>query len=113
MSNEASAKFEEPELQAWNHFAPRRGLPTPAAARLVKWANVRAGQNVLDVGCGTGVVAITAARVGARVHGIDLTPELLERARENAIIAQVKIDFRQGDAEELAFSDGEFDIVLS
>src|SRR5438128_11256055 len=113
MSDEAIAKFKEAQRQGWKHFAPLEGLTTPAAARLVKWANVRAGQNVLDVGCGTGVVAITAARIGARAHGIDLTPELLERARENASIAQMEIDFRQGDAEELAFSDGEFDIVLS
>src|SRR5256886_4313741 len=113
MSDDAIARFKEAQRQGWKHFAPLEGLTTPAAARLVKWANVRAGQNVLDVGCGTGVVAITAARIGARAHGVDLTPELLERARENARIAQVEIDFRQGDAEELTFSDGEFDIVLS
>ena len=80
---------------------------------MVKFANVRAGQNVLDVGCGTGVVAVTAARKGARVHGVDLTPELLERARENANIAQAEIDFREGDAEALAFDDVTFDVVLS
>src|SRR2546421_3963707 len=113
MSDDPIAKFKQQQRQGWKHFAPLEGLTTPTAARLVKFANVRAGQNVLDVGCGTGVVAVTAARKGARVHGVDLTPELLERARENAIIAQVEIDFRQGDAEELTFSDGEFDIVLS
>jgi ubiquinone/menaquinone biosynthesis C-methylase UbiE len=80
---------------------------------LVKFAKVRAGQNVLDVGCGTGVVAITAARIGARVRGVDLTPELLERARENASVANVEIDFREGDAEALPFDDAQFDSVLS
>jgi SAM-dependent methyltransferase len=80
---------------------------------LVKFANVRTGQNVLDVGCGTGVAAITAARIDAHVHGIDLTPELLERARENAHIANVEIDFREGDAEALPFDDATFDVVLS
>jgi ubiquinone/menaquinone biosynthesis C-methylase UbiE len=79
----------------------------------VKFANVRAGQNVLDVGCGTGIVAITAARIGASVRGLDLTPELLERARENARIANVEIDFREGDAEALPFDDVTFDVVLS
>ena len=113
MNPDPIAKFKEQQRQGWKHFAPLEGLTTPTAAKLVKFANVQAGQNVLDVGCGTGVVAITAARKGARVHGADLTPELLERARENASIAQVKIDFREGDAEALSFDDGTFDIVLS
>ena len=113
MSEDAIAKFKEAQRQGWKHFAPLEGLTTPAAARLVKFANVRAGQNVLDVACGTGVVAVTAARIGASVRGIDLTPELLERARENARIAKVEIDFREGDAEALPFDDGTFDVVLS
>jgi SAM-dependent methyltransferase len=65
------------------------------------------------VACGTGVVAVTAARIGARVCGIDLTPELLERARENARLASAEIDFREGDAEALPFGDAAFDVVLS
>jgi SAM-dependent methyltransferase len=68
---------------------------------------------VLDVGCGTGVVAITAARRGARVTGLDLTPELLERARESAKIAGLEIEWHQGDAEQLPFEDRAFDAVLS
>jgi len=113
MSEDAIARFKEAQRQGWKHFAPLEALTTPAAARLVKFANVRAGQNVLDVGCGTGVVAITAARIGANVRGVDLTPELLERARENARIANVEIDFREGDAEALRFDDVAFDVVLS
>ena len=113
MSEDAIAKFKEAERQGWKHFAPLEALTTPAAARLVKFANVRAGQNVLDVGCGTGVAAISAARIGAGVRGIDLTPELLERARENARIANVEIDFREGDVEALPFDNVTFDVVLS
>src|SRR5437660_7174572 len=113
MSDDAIAKFKEAQRQGWKHFAPLEALTTPAAARLVKFANVRAGQNVLDIGCGAGVAAITAARIGAGVRGIDLTPELLERARENARIANVEIDFREGDAEALPFDDVTFDVVLS
>jgi len=113
MSEDAITKFKEAQRQGWKHFAPLEAVTTPAAARLVKFAQVRAGQNVLDVACGTGVVAITAARIGAKVRGIDLTPELLERARENASVAQLEIDFRQGDAEALPFGNGEFDVVLS
>src|SRR5207249_9876385 len=99
MSEDAIAKLKEAQRQGWKHFAPLEALTTPAAARLVKFANVRPGQNVLDIGCGTGVVAITSARIGARVRGIDPTPELLERAREDARIATVAIDLREGDAE--------------
>lgn len=113
MSEEGLAKFKENQRQAWKHFAPLAMMTTPAAARLVKFANVRAGQNVLDVACGTGVVAITAKRMGAHVRAIDLTPELLECARENAKIANLEIEFREGDVEALPFGNGEFDVVLS
>jgi SAM-dependent methyltransferase len=113
MSEDAIGKFKEAQRHGWKHFAPLEALTTRPAARLVKFANVRAGQNVLDVGCGTGVAAITAARTGARVSGVDLTPELLERARENARIANVEIDFREGDVETLPFDDAAFDVVLS
>jgi 2-polyprenyl-3-methyl-5-hydroxy-6-metoxy-1,4-benzoquinol methylase len=113
MSEDPIAKFKETQRQGWKHFAPLEGLTTPPAARLVKWANVRSGQDVLDVACGTGVVAITAAQKGARVRGVDLTPELLEHARENASIANVEIDFGEGDAEALPFDDATFDVVLS
>ena len=113
VSSDPIAKFKEAQKQGWAHFAPLEARTTPAAARLVKFAGVGAGQRALDVACGTGVVAITAARLGAKVFAIDLTPELLERARENSRIADLEIDWREGDAEELPYSDGTFDAVLS
>ena len=105
--------FKASQRQGWAHFAPFEAHTTPCAARLVKHARVRPGQRVLDVACGTGVVSITAARLGARATGVDLTPELLERARENARIAAVDIDWHEGDVEKLPFGDASFDIVLS
>jgi SAM-dependent methyltransferase len=105
--------FKAAQKAGWAHFAPLEAFTTSAAAQLVKHAKVRAGQRVLDVGCGTGVVAVTAARLGAQVTGLDLTPALLERARENSHIAGVKIDWREGDIENLPFDDGAFDVVLS
>lgn len=87
---------------------------TPPAGHLVRAAGVRTGQNLLDVATGTGVVAITARRAGARVTGLDLTPELIERARENARIANAEaIEWRVGDAEAMPFEDASFDVVLS
>lgn len=110
---DALTKFKEMQRQGWAHFAPLEMWTTPAAARLVRHARVAPGARVLDAGCGTGVVAITAARRGARVTGLDLTPELLERALENARVAGLEIEWHQGDVEQLPFEDRTFDFVLS
>lgn len=110
---DALAQFKETQKKSWARFAPLEMTTTPTAAQLVRHAGVRSGQRVLDVACGTGVVAVTAARLGARTTGLDLTPELLARARENAAIANVTIDFHEGDAEALPFENGAFDVVLS
>lgn len=107
------AQFKQTQKDGWANFAPLESLTTPPAAHLVRYAGVKTGQRVLDVGCGTGVVAITAARLGARVTALDLTPQLLERARENSCIAGVEVDWHEGDAEALPFADAEFDVVLS
>jgi SAM-dependent methyltransferase len=105
--------FKNMQKQSWMNFAPVEMFTMRPAANLVKFAGVAAGQHVLDVGCGTGVVAVTAARLGAHVTGLDLTPELLQRARQNSQIAEVNIEWREGDAENLPFADGAFDVVLS
>ena len=90
-----------------------KSRPRRRRRKLVKFAAVDSGQRVLDVACGTGVVAVTAARRGAKVSGLDLTPVLIERARKNASIAGVDIDFVEGDAEALPYPDASFDVVLS
>ena len=105
--------FKERQKDVWTYFAQLEGLTTPPAAQLVRFAGVRAGQKLLDVACGTGVVAVTAARAGATVTGLDLTPSLVERARENARIAGLTIEWHDGDAEALPFDAGAFDVVLS
>jgi len=107
------AQFKEAQKQGWARFAPLETFTTPPAARLLRHAKVVADQRVLDVACGTGVVAITAARAGARVTALDLTPQLIEHARENADLSSVKIDWHEGDAEQLPFDDAAFDAVLS
>src|SRR5438045_2014215 len=107
------AKFKQTQREGWSHFHPLAAMTTPTAAKLVNFAAIKAGQRVLDVACGTGVVAVTCAQRGARVTGLDLTPELLEAARENAKIAGVDIEWHQGDVEQLPFADGTYDMVLS
>jgi len=106
-------QFKAAQRASWAHFAPLQAMTTGPAARLVRHARVTPGSRVLDVGCGTGVVAVTAARLGAKVTGLDLTPELLEVARSNAATAAVTIDWHEGDAEALPFDDSAFDAVLS
>lgn len=107
------ADFKEQQRKTWVHFAPLQAITTTAAAKLVAHARIGSAAQVLDVACGTGVVAVTAARRGARVIGLDLTPELLVVARENAQIAGVAIDWREGDVEALPFADASFDAVVS
>jgi SAM-dependent methyltransferase len=105
--------FKASQRESWAHFAPLASITTAPAARLVRHAGIQAGNRVLDVACGTGVVAVTAARLGAAVTGLDLTPELLAVARDNAGIAGVYIDFHEGDCERLPFDAAAFDVVVS
>jgi len=110
---DALAGFKAAQREAWSRFAPLEAVTMRPAARLVRFSGLGAGHRVLDVACGTGVVAVTAARLGARVTGLDLTPKLLERAHENAAIAGVAIEWHEGDAEALPFEANAFDLVLS
>jgi SAM-dependent methyltransferase len=81
--------------------------------RLVSRVGVEPGDDVLDVACGTGNVAIRAAESGARVVGLDLTPELFDSGRRLAAEAGVEVEWVEGDAEALPFADESFDVVLS
>jgi ubiquinone/menaquinone biosynthesis C-methylase UbiE len=80
---------------------------------LVAESGVRRGDRVLDVAAGTGNAAIPAARTGAEVVASDLTPELLEVGRELAAREGVALTWEEGDAEDLPYADGAFDVVLS
>ena len=83
-------KSKQREIWALGHFAEIAQFTIQVAGQLVRFAGVSGGQQVLDVGTGTGVVAITARLKQAAVTGIDLTPSLLAQAKESAVIAGLK-----------------------
>jgi ubiquinone/menaquinone biosynthesis C-methylase UbiE len=83
--------------------------------RLLEHARIKAGESVLDLGCGTGtlVIEIKKERPKAKVSGLDADPAMLERARQKAREAGVRVDFRPGLATELPYDARSFDVVLS
>ena len=84
--------------------------------RLLEPARLQPGESVLDVGCGTGTLAIAAKRrVGASgsVHGVDASPEMIARAKHKAGKAKADVTFDVGVAEALPFPEARFDVVTS
>ncbi len=116
MDTDPIEQFKSKQRETWTmgNFADMAVFTTPVAGHLVRYARVTSGHEVLDVGTGTGVVAITARNIGAKATGLDLTPALLAHARENAALAgHDDIAWHEGDAEVLPFPDASFDVVLS
>jgi SAM-dependent methyltransferase len=74
---------------------------------------LRPGANVLDAACGTGNLAVLAARAGAVVSGIDIARNLINQARTRAAAAGLRINYLEADAEALPFADCQFDLVVS
>ncbi|ELY46973.1 class I SAM-dependent methyltransferase [Natronorubrum bangense] len=86
----------------------------PWAEHLVETGEIHAGDRVLDVACGTGIVARrVASRVGTSgsVVGLDINDGMLAVAEDTAVDIQPSIEWRQGDAADLPFSDEGFDVV--
>ena len=83
------------------------------AEEFVERLNVAPGMKVLDVACGTGNLALPAARKGADVTGVDIAPNLIEQAQANAAAEGLNAKFEVGDAEAMPYADGEFDVVMT
>lgn len=83
--------------------------------KLIELAAPAPGEKVLDVGCGTGTLALALeSRVGTgAVHGIDASPEMIDVAKEKAMKAGSDVDFRVGLIEAIPFPDATFDLVTS
>src|SRR5262247_422292 len=75
--------------------------------------DIPAGCRMLDVGCGSGQLALCAARDGINVTGVDIAPNLVERAQVRANAEGLNARFIEGDAEALQFEDASFDVVTS
>ncbi len=93
-----------------------RGQVRELRQRTATLARLQPGDAVLDVGCGTGTLAMEVKpRVGraGRVAGIDPSPQQIARARAKAARRHVPIEFQIGVIEHLAFPDQTFDVVLS
>jgi len=85
----------------------------PIHDRIVEALTVGPAARVLDVACGTGGVALRAARTGADVVGIDISADQLAKARHAAEAEGLAIRFDEGDCQELPYGDAEFDAVAS
>jgi ubiquinone/menaquinone biosynthesis C-methylase UbiE len=105
------------DLHGWlNDTIWFRGQGRELRQRVATLASMRPGEQVLDVGCGTGTLALEAARrVGTTgsVLGIDPGAEQIARARAKAARRHLPIEFQVGVIEQLAFPDQTFDVVLS
>ncbi len=81
----------------------------------VENASIKPGDSVLDVGCGTGEVALLAKKrtQAGKVYGIDPAPEMIAVARSKAVRKKLDVDFRVGVIESLPFPDASVDVVTS
>ena len=113
MDTELFTKYKNSQREGWASFAPLELVTATVAPALVKFSRLQPRNTVLDVGCGTGVVAITAAREGAIASAVDFCPQLIIKAVTNKKIAKVEVDFKEGDVEKLPYENESFDIVLS
>lgn len=67
---------------------------------------------VLDVGCGTGQISVLMSEMGHTVTGLDLSPGMMEKAKERAKAKNLNIEFQYGDAENPPFEPGSFDLII-
>ncbi|MDA0737994.1 MAG: class I SAM-dependent methyltransferase [Nitrospirae bacterium] len=85
----------------------------PGAIEVLTSWNIQPGEKMLDVGCGAGQTAIPAARNGVKVTGVDIAANWIEQARARAQSEELEATFEVGDAEQLNFPDGSFDVIIS
>jgi ubiquinone/menaquinone biosynthesis C-methylase UbiE len=115
LTRDEAAGFKQTMRAAYSagSYEKVAALEADAIARLVQHLDLRPRTCVLDVGTGSGNLAIPAAQAGARVVGLDLSAAQLEAAHRRAAKAGVAVQWIVGDAEALPFQDASFDHVMS
>ncbi|HEU4342676.1 MAG TPA: class I SAM-dependent methyltransferase [Candidatus Binatia bacterium] len=100
---------------AWmdGDYAAFSAYMKPGATMILADWRIERGVRLLDVACGAGQIAIPAAKTGARVTGVDIASNLIEAARKQAASEGLHVQFDEGDAENLPYPDGAFDVVIS
>jgi SAM-dependent methyltransferase len=95
--------------QTWDakDYAHNAAFVHGMASGVVEWLDAQPGESILDMGCGDGQLTLRLATTGARVTGVDLSPEMLSAARARGV------DAREGSTELLPFADRSFDAVFS
>jgi SAM-dependent methyltransferase len=83
--------------------------------RIIKLAELRGNEDVLDAGCGTGLTMLRIAEQypGCKVYGVDLSPKMIEVARNDAEMRGLHVDLRVGSITSLPYLDQSFDVVLT
>jgi len=85
----------------------------PIAQQFMARIDLRPGMKVLDAACGTGNLAVIAARRGCLTSGLDIAANLIAQARERARQERLDIEYTEGDAEAMPYPDASFDVVVS
>jgi SAM-dependent methyltransferase len=88
-------------------------LIMPVAEQFMARIELRPGTKLLDVACGTGNLALIAARRGCVTSGLDIASNLVAQARQRARQESLDIEFTEGDAEAMPYPDASFDVVVS
>lgn len=121
----AYRELDDPAGAGTSHYDDAELAQIPAGARRwalgvghpVRWARPRAGEVVVDLGCGAGVDTFLAARAvgpAGRAIGVDLLPEMTDRAQAHAAEGQVdNVEFHQAEMEALPLPDACADVVIS
>jgi 2-polyprenyl-3-methyl-5-hydroxy-6-metoxy-1,4-benzoquinol methylase len=104
--------FNAAQYDSWFETPLGRLCGTLETGLILKLAELKPRELVIDLGCGTGFFTMELARRGARIVGVDSSAEMLEAAEEKAAMEKLPISFHQAQADSLPFTSQSFDLVV-